>query len=265
MSDPQYTIDVNDARYELNEDLRASIQQRAENEFSENEYVSCWWRVADSSDESDDDTVHEVGDPILVIETVGPIVPWENLDQLDVEMQSTDSFQEHDTGSGSDVDEGNGMRTVKPGEVNDSDEDREIPRTHFGITPQSFEEMPSPDGESEDKIPQEPVAFDEPTLVKWVPNNPDITHSWETGRAMVSVDSWVEWNVQQRADQPRTEEGDDWNNHYESLLQMHDCEKVAEIQPSQSTPDTKSEPSGSEKRKGKDWFEGNKVGDRWNV
>jgi hypothetical protein len=265
MSEPQYTIDVNDSRYQLNEEFRASIQQRAEREFAENEFVSCWWRVADSSDGNDTDSVHEQGDPILVIETVGPIVPWEKLDQLELEMKDTDSFQEHDTGSGSDVDEGNGMRTIKPGEVNDSDEEREIPRTHFGITPNSYEEMPSPDGESEDTVPQEPVEFDEPTLVKWVPDNPDITHSWETGRAMVSVDSWVEWNVQQRADQPRTEEGDDWNNHYESLLQMHDCEKVAELQPNQSPPDGNDEPSGSQQRKGKDWFEGNAVGDRWNV
>lgn len=265
MSEPQYTIDVNNSRYQLNEEFRASITGRAEREFAENEYVSCWWRVADSSDENDADSVHEQGDPILVIETVGPIVPWENLDQLELEMQDTNSFQEYDTGSGSDVDEGSGMKTIKPGEVTESDDEREIPRTHFGVTPQSFEEMPSPDGESEDKIPQEPVEFSEPTLVKWVPDNPDVTHSWATGRAMVSVDSWVEWNVQQRANQLRTDDGDNWHNHYESMLQMHDCEKVAELQPNQSPPDTSSEPSGSEKRKGKDWFEGNAVGDRWNV
>lgn len=265
MSDSQYTIDVNNTRYELNEDFRASIQQRAENEFSENEYVSCWWRVADSSDERDDDTVHEAGDPILVIETVGSIVPWDKLDQFELEEQSTDSFQEHDTGSGSDVDEGNGIRTIKPGEVNDSDDDREIPRTHFSITPNSFEEIPSPDGESEEKIPQEPVEFDEPTLVKWVPDNPDITHSWETGKAIISVDSWVEWNVQKRADQPRMFEGDDWNNHYESMLQVHDCQKVTKLQQSQSSSDTKREPSGSEKRKSKEWFEGEKTGSNWSI
>jgi hypothetical protein len=76
MSEPQYTIDVNDSRYQLNEEFRASIQQRAEREFAENEFVSCWWRVADSSDGNDTDSVHEQVDPILGIETVCPVVPW---------------------------------------------------------------------------------------------------------------------------------------------------------------------------------------------
>jgi hypothetical protein len=254
--EPRYTIDVNNKRYELSLGFREAIQERAQSEYRHNEYTSCWWRVAGSEDADDDETVHELGDPILVIETVGRTVPWERLDQLELEMQDTSSFDGFEDTS--DVDEGNGMRTLKPGD----DDGREMPRSHFSVTPQGFEELPSPEGEDPDKIPQMPEQFDEPTLVKWVPEDPERTHTWATGEAITSVDSWVEWNVQQKALQP-TSDGD-WQNHYESMLNMHDCEQVAELKPVQSPP-SKSQ-SGSVKRKGKQSFdEGKYGGSNWTV
>lgn len=258
---PQYTVTLNDKKYELNEDWRESIQRRAELEYEENHRFSCWWKVASATDA--EDSIHEEGDPILVIETAGPMVPWENLDQLELEMQDTSAFDGVDAGSASDMDSGNGMRTVKPDEVKDSDsEEQEKSRTHFEVTPQDFQDVPSPDGEDPDKIPPKPEEFDEPNMVMWVPEDPDIEHIWEAGEAITSCDSWVEWNVQAKADQPRSDK-DDSHDHFESLAQMNDCEKVGELQPSQEPkPDNNDDNSDDVPQKFK---EGTAGGGHWNV
>lgn len=219
-----YTVTLNGKSYELNKDARRRIQNRAESEYEENWMLSCWWKTASKADAEDEDTVHEVGDPILVIETEGPIVPWERLDQLEIEEQTTDSFQEFDNSGDS------GMRTVKPDE--EGDEEREKERTHFGITPQEFEEVPSPDGEDSDKVPAKADSFDEPKMVMFVPDNPEIEHTWSAGEAMSPMTNWVEWNVQQKANQPRLSEdgdgSDDSHDHWESILSVDDCEVVGE-------------------------------------
>lgn len=269
-----YTLSIKDKVYAMSEEWRESIERRAELAFEENYMFSCWWRVADADDEDDPDTVHEQGDPILVIETEGPIVPWEQLDQLEVE-EDTSAFQEHDTGSGSDVDEGGGMKTVRPGDVQggSSEEDQEIGRTHFGVTPRDFEELPSPDGERPDRIPPAPESFDEPKMVAWIPDHPDIDHSWSTGEAMVPVNNWVEWNVQAKADQPRiVKDKDNRHEHYEALAEHHDSEVVAKLSPPQNpqnAPDSNQDQnptSGQVERKGKDQFENGKFGgDNWNI
>lgn len=261
--DAQYTIDLNGNRYHLNEEWRTSIQERAEREYAQNEMFSCWWRVADESDAADSDTVHEKGDPILVIETEGPIVPWEKLDQLELEMQDNSAFDGFDDSS----DNGNGVKMVDADSVED-DSDEEKNRTHFSVTPQDFQEVPTPDGEDPDKIPPKPQEFDEPSMVMWVPDNPDITHSWATGEAIAPMYNWVEWNVQQKAEQPRPiSEEPDSHNHFESLAQMHECEKVGELQPNQEPPsDATEEPSGSVERKGKQSFEDGKYGgNNWSI
>jgi len=267
--EPQYTVDLNGKRYALNEEARRRIQTRAENEYSENPMFSCWWKTASQHDAENSD-IHEVGDPILVIETEGPIVPWEKLDQLELEMQDTSAFDGVDQGS-SDVNEGGGMKTIKPDDVKPDDsasENREKNRTHFGITPQSFEELPTPEGEDPDKIPPKPEEFDEPKLVFWLPENPDIEHSWSAGEAIAPMANWVEWNVQAKADQPRlTKDKDNSHDHWESLLKSDDCEVVGELAPKQKPPepDQKQE-SGSAKRKGKDQFENGKFGgNNWQV
>lgn len=268
-SGPQYTVDLNGKRYAMNEEWRESIQQRARGEYRENTMFSCWWRVATADDEADPDTVHQEGDPILVIETEGPMVPWEKLDQLELEMQDTSAFDGVDSGS-SDVNEGGGMKTIKPGEVQDDNdsEKREKNRTHFGITPQDFQEVPSPEGEDPDKIPPKPQEFDEPKLVFWIPDHPDIDHTWSAGEAIAPMYNWVEWNVQQKANQPRiNEDKDNSHDHFESLAKHYDCEKVGELAPKQQPPEPdQSGESGSVKRKGKKSFEDGKYGgSNWNV
>ncbi len=247
--EPQYTVDLNGTRYALNKDWRATIQRRAELEYEGNEWTECFWKVA-SADDAENSDIHEVGDPILVIETEGPFVPWEKLDQLEVEMQGTSSYQEFDSGSGSDVDEGNGMKTIKPGEVDPnegSDDEREVSRTHFGITPQDFQEVPSPDGEDPEKIPPKPQEFDEPTMVMWVPDNPEIEHSWSAGEAIAPMYNWIEWNVQAKANQPRpARDKADSHDHFEGLAKSHDSEVVAELQPNESPPSEEQQDDTSE-------------------
>lgn len=238
---PQYTVTVNGKRYELNEEVRSYIQDCARQQYSENWYFSCWWKTA-SEDQYDDDVwdekVHEAGDPVLVIETAGPVVPWERLDQLNVEMQEagpeSELDREMDDTSDDELDAGNGMRTIDRDAVDtDSDDalddaEKTIGRTHFSQVPQGFEEVADPDGEEEDKIPAKPMKLgDEPSLVKWVPDHPDVTHTWAAGEAITAVQSRVEWNVQEKANQPRLqEEKDNSHDHWQSILEGMDCESI---------------------------------------
>lgn len=242
-----HTININGKQFELSEEFKESIQQRAQGEYSDNWQFSCWWKTDES------------GDTVLVIETEGPMVPWDALDQQEVEMQDLDT-QSIDADDGvQDIDAGNGMKTIPPEDDNNSsDNDAEINRSHFPITPKNFEEVPSPDGDDPDKIPPQPERMpDGPQLVTWVPEDPDKDEVWATGEAITPVASWVEWNIQTRAD----EVGHD---HYESLCIAHDCEKVGEYQPSQKP--RKSGESGSVTRKGKNEFEEGKYGgDNWQV
>lgn len=268
---PKYTVDVNRKQYELNEDVRRAIQQRAEREYEENRMFSCWWKVATPeqyTDEEWEENIHEAGDPVLVIETEGPIVPWDRLDKLNVEMQNAGVDTGMDSGSGNSTDAGNGMQTIDRDEVTDDtdDPDKVIGRTHFEQDPREYEEVESPDGEEEDKIPPAPSEMpDHPVLVKWVPDYPEVEHTWAAGKAITSSHSWVEWNVQQYANQPRPAvEKDDGHDHWESLLQSHNCEQVSELGPSQDVPSSVSG-EDDESSKQEDDIGGKYGGNNWAV
>jgi len=251
----QYTVTLNGTSYELNEDVRERIQTRAENEYDENQMFSCWWKVASEHDAEESD-IHSTGDPILVIETEGVMVPWERLDQLELDEQTTDAFGEMDAGS-------NDMKTT------DGD-DREKERAHFGVTPQEFEELPSPEGEDADKVPAKPESFDEPKMVAFVPKDPDVTHTWGAGKALSPMHNWVEWNVQVRADQPRSDK-DDSHDHWESILSMDGCEALEEVEDSDEGDDgdilDKVDEGGSSDDEDvpKRFEEGTAGGGHWNV
>lgn len=246
-----YTIKVNGKRYELNKAVRQKIQERARHEYDENWMLSCWWKKANPDQYPDgewDNTIHDAGDPVLVIETTGPVVPWERLDQLDVEMQEPGPDSGFDgAGQKDDVDNGNGMKLVP--QDDDDDVSQQIGRTHFDVTPQSYEEVPSPDGEDPEKIPPEPEQMDdEPEMVKWIPDHPELEHTWDTGRAICEIDSRVEWNVQKKAEQPNiVKEKENSHDLWEALLANEECEVVAELKKSQDTPSTdSSQDSGKE-------------------
>lgn len=253
-SNQSYTVTLNETKYELNQAARQRIQRRAEHEYAENHLFSCWWKTASESD-ADESEIHEAGDPILVIETEGVMVPWERLDQLELEEQTTDAFGEMDTGS-------NDMKKTAV----DGEDDREKERAHFGVTPQEFEEVPSPEGEDADKIPAKPESFDEPNMVVFVPDNPDVEHKWDAGEAMTAMHNWVEWNVQAKANQP-TDENDDRHTHWESLLQADDCAEVGTVEPDESDDilDNVEEGGQSDKDVPDRFINGTANGNNWNV
>lgn len=272
-SETEYTIDVNDTRYELNKEFRAMIQERAHSEYKENDFFSCWWKIAnpdDYSDEEWDENNHEAGDPILVIETRGPIVPWDQIDELEFEMQDISEQADDDDADyhEDEIDEGNGMKTIDPDSVEQEDdvdeEDEDMERTHFPMTPQKYEEIPSPDGEEPDKLPPKPISMDDdPALVWWIPRHPDIEERWSAGEAITKSSSWVEWNVQARADEiapdPDGEDKPTSHDRFESMLKHCDCSKLAEVSTNQNTP-SDDEPSGQVERKGEDSFENGRYG-----
>lgn len=283
--DTTYTLDVNGKRYALNEDFREGIQRRARGEYRGNHLFSCWWKVASRDDYTDEEWAennHSEGDPTLVIETEGPMVPWDRLDELEIEMedisQPPEADYHEDDGDTTEHDSGNGMKTLPPEDAipEDEQEEQELGRTYFPLTPRSFEEVPQPDGDEPDKIPPKPMEMgDDPSLIWWVPKHPDVEERWGAGEAVVPTFSWVEWNVQARADEIRRKTPGEIKNeklnsngpvsdvkpnshdHFESLCKIHDCEKVGEYTVSQSTPEGES---GQVKRKGKKQFEDGKYG-----
>jgi len=246
--EPQYTVDLNGKRYSLNKEARKSIQNRAANEYEANKRFSCFWKQASPEQYSDgewEENIHDKGDPVLVIETEGVMVPWEKLDKLNVEMEDAEPFADMDSGS--------------------DEAEKVIGRTHFEQDPEQYEGVESPDGEEEDKIPQAPKEMpDHPMMIQWIPDHPDINHEWAAGEALTPTISWVEWNVQKYADQPRMkEDGDgDGHNHWESLLKGYGCEVVSELSVSQDVP--RSQDSTSDKEQVEDV--GPKYGgDNWAV
>jgi len=241
----EYTLSVNEKKYKLTDEFRRSIERHAELKYESNDYMSCWWKKID-------------GDPVLVIETSGYIVPWEKLDQASFEMvdvSDTDDDAEL-------IDNGNGVQSIDPDDMPSNDSGADEERTHFTVTPRDVDDIPQPDVDDADTIPPEPMEIDGTELVKVIPKDPYVDEYWGAGRAITKMDSWVEWNVQARADNPRPHSDDtDSHDQFESLCRTYDCEVVATMQTT-GKPDEKA---GSVKRKGEDWYEGDVVGDRWNV
>lgn len=266
-----YTLDVNGKRYELNEEFRSALQRRAELAYEENPVFSCWWQVAkreNYSAEAWENNIHEEGDPVLVIETEGVMVPWDRLDQLEATMpQRIDDAEIMDDADdeAEELDSGNWMKTLPPEDQPRRSSKEIFGRTHFSLTPHRYEEVPSPGGDDPDKIPPAPEEMGEdPQMVMWVPRHPDIEHTWGTGEAIAPMASWVEWNVQQRANQPKpNKEKQNSHDSFESLCRIHDCEVIGEYTPSNDIPQGTS---GSVERKGEEAFENGKYGGgNWHV
>lgn len=254
-----YKLDLNGTRYKLSDEFRIAIQDRATRAYQMNEYFSCWWRVATEEDAEDSSTVHEEGDPILVIETVGETVPWRSLDQLEpqMKMNTPDTDTNSDTDDTTDIDGGNGMKLLSPDDAptGDTSGKQADDRLYFPLSGQRFEELPQPEGVDPDKIPQKLERVNEEgQLVVWIPNNTSRTEVWSTGESIVPVDhtgkNAIEWNVQKRADQPRfdtwTEEMKQHSHtHWESIVKLYDCENIGTVKMSQELPPRKKD--GGEK------------------
>jgi len=258
----EYTLDVNGKRYSLNEKFRAALEKRAELEYKENESFECWWKVA-SGDGDWLMRAHDAGDPVLVIETTGKMVPWDRLDQLEMDMKPP-QFMNFDDDESDDIDSGNGMAEMSPSGDSHSPAEPDFGRVHFGLTEDRFDEVPSPGGYDPEKIPQKPEEMDENMMVMWVPRHPAIDVTWGAGEAMTSMHNRVEWNVQEKAEQPRPVK-DKRNSHdaFESLCKIYGCDLIGEYTPANDIPRGKP---GQIQRKGKKPYkEGKYGGGNWSV
>lgn len=259
----EYTITLNGKRYELSDAFRASVERRARLEYEGNPTFDCYWTVArreDYTDEQWENNIHKEGDPLLVIDTTGPRVPWERLEQLEIIDAGPPDRQ--DGGEKNEYDGGGGAATVDRDEIERSDEGDPFGKNHFLALPYDYQDVPQPEGDDPNKIPTAPETFDDPSMVLWVPRDPSIDHTWSVGDAITSVATHFEWNVQKRADQPaRTKDKPNSHDTFESLCRICDCEVIGEVAPSDEVPE-----SGSVQRKGKKAFEDGKYGgDNWHV
>lgn len=272
------TLLLNGKEYELNDDFKQAIENRARNAFRENERLDLWWEE------------NERGDPVLNIETFGKQVPWDCLEQLKFEVQEVEEGDDanSDDAETTDLDGGNGVKSVPKDEVNldtdptAGDEGSSPPEndTTFMLTHPSDHRIPQPEEDDPEKIPADPEEIPEdPSLVAWVPDN-GTTECWSTGKALVPQTMFLEWNVQVKADEAgddATKEvvGDDGhveevrrtNSHdrWERLCEMYDCEVVAEKQPTDEPPSDEQGDSSYSGKEPDETLDGKYGGQNWNV
>lgn len=264
------SVEANNKEFLLTDEFLTRIEDLADRLYSENEYVDYYWRLGNPQEED-----HESGDPILCIETQGPIVPWERLSEMEMEMQDIDSPKKPD-----DVDNGNA--TAGQPKPEDGEED-----TKAVMTPRDWMIYPDPEDEDFDTLPPKPERYpeEEPELVVPIPAS-ERDEQWEVGEAIISAHTEVEWNIQARIDSAEvgatrvrpaesggvTEvERDDSHDEWEALLRADDCEVIGEMKP-KNKPDPNDE-SGESQRKPWDYEGAGKdetvddgaVGDRWQL
>jgi hypothetical protein len=273
------TIELNDTVYELSEEMKRSIEQRAESAFEENHFLDYYW------------TENERSDPVLSIETEGKVVPWDRLERLEfeevVEQEQQQQSQDDDTEK-DDVDSGSGVKSVPKDDVDmsspdptaDDEEGGDDPDTKFMVTHPSKHYVPQPDDDDPEKLPPDPDELPEdPTLVSWIPDS-GREEVWSTGKALVPTNIFIEWNIQLRADEVpddatkmaadsdggvtqvrKTHNHDEW----EKMAEMFDCE-VVEQKPSQETPSPSEEQQRGYSGKEADEDAGGAYGgDNWQV
>lgn len=269
MSD-QLTIKLNGSEYALTKSFKENVETRAKNEFKENPLFDCWW------------SENKRGDPILNIETEGYWVPWDRLESLEFEMQEVEQDEPDDSDDTEEIDAGNGMKTVPKDDVDmdtdptqgPDDEDEEEPDTTFMMTHPTKHYVPQPDEDDPEKLPPDPEELPEdPSLIAWIPDD-NREEVWTTGKALVPSMQFVQWNVQIRADEApdgatKLTVGDSGHvdeevrtnshDHWESLAELHDCEKVGEVGPS----DEPSEPGEYAGKEPEDRLNGTAGGNNW--
>jgi len=214
------TVTVNNRTYELSDEFIENIEQIAENEYGENEFLSYYWRVAGSGEDD-----HAYGDPLLCIETEGPFVPWEKLSEFTVDDDAPDIHRSRDTDETNPVDNGNGVVSVPRDNVDSTTEE---PDYKMVIFPEQFRPYPDPDDGKLSTLPPKPERFDEdngPTMIVPIPENVR-PERWSAGEAIIPAFTTVEWNLQRRADTVAaygSYQGGDSHNKWEAWLRRCDC------------------------------------------
>lgn len=203
-------IVVNNTRYRLSDEFKREVEDLAERFYDGNDFIDLCWRRA-SADETDSQSGHREGDPLLHIETSGHVVPWENLSEFEV-----------DSGDG-----------IIDGE--------DVPDIKESMFPEEYRPYPDPDDDDINTWIPEPERYSEdegPTLVMPAPEDKR-AERWETGRSLTKVYTHVEWNLQKRADTSYTvyeEKKQDSHDDWELWLKETGCTPVEDDVSSQQSP-----------------------------
>lgn len=218
--------------YTLTDEFKEHIEDLARSRFEENEYVELWW----SKDE-----------PVLNIETLGPIMPWDYIDQISmVDMEE----MEEDEGSG------------------------DTAYIHF---PEDKRFIPTiEDDEDDDRMPEAVVP--EPEDATYViPQVEDGERgAWDVGRAMLPREGHYTWDVQRAINNAPTRhsQDNDWSSEmkernvqlrspldtWEGLLVTFGCEYEEK-----GVRDGKKASQRKKDRHSKDKVKSGQIGNRWNV
>jgi hypothetical protein len=196
--DNNTTVTVNGKTYALNDSFKREIEQIAENEYGDNEFLSYYWRVADDSDDD-----HNEGDALLCIETEGKMVPWDKLSEFEMQMESVGPqfiMPDDSTDDSDHSDNGNGTQSIDGDSISASGDDT-IDDFKLPMFPRGYRPIPDADDGRFDTVPPAPKKYDESEPILLVPIPMDTREErWAAGEAMIPVSTYVEWNMQRRAD-----------------------------------------------------------------
>ena len=253
--------------YKLNEDARSAIERRAEIAFEENTLFDYWWETYNDTFEDhhgpNQVSRAQYGDPVLVIETEGKVVPAENVVQPQqaqmIDASETDNMKE----GGEENTKGSDMMTLLPERDEPDEEDyslEQLARSYIESREEQIE-----DG----RLPREPK--EEPKVPHFIQTVPELGgENWSTAKAMFPAAGMYYWDVQARIDYPpvmpdQTKEQARQLTHerWEENFERWGCEIV----------DEKRHTSDEEERKPWDYSSGEadetkdmgEVGTRWNL
>lgn len=221
----EYTLTVDGKTYELTREFREFVQESAESAYESNEYTSTWWKRTD-------------GDPILVIETSGHMMPFEYIDEVADEP---------------------------------IDEDEEGGRLYFLQENSENENVGQPERSDDDTtIPEmtQEVPEDEDVLVAPVP---EVGPEWGVGEAVIPMEGTYERNLQKMVDESGSLDRDTYNEsatyddgeRYDApheqgswkwLLESFDCEVL-------DTKQFTDDDADSTNRRPDDWFDDTEKGE----
>lgn len=201
----ELSISVNNTEYQLNESLRALIEQRIKSEYGDNNFLEYYWTI-------------ENNDPVVKIETEGNRVPWDKLSEFEVNKDhdqdntsptsnSTASNQSPKSSGASHNGQGGLMKMPRNDTSNTSNtntnEQDDVDDYKKVMFPESYRPFPDPDDQNFGTLPPMPDEFDEDeneeTLVIPIPEN-QRSERWAAGTAIIPVYSTLTWNLQERAD-----------------------------------------------------------------
>lgn len=238
------TVYCNNKKYKLSEKCIEHFETIAENSFSENEYVDVHTREFDKNMYQNYPSCEAAkGEPVIIIETAGHVVPIDNIIQPTEESNTTfESIPEEK-------------------EDNDNYSIEHEYRERLNQPPSETEPSPYQKQIDQGRIPEMPRQEDEePQMVVGVPEVEGTT--WSTKKAIIPQEGFYFFNIQKRIDNPEYTETKNYQKRWEVLLKSMNCEVL----------ETDVDKSDQEKRKPWDYSQkdgnnadSNAVGSRYHL